>query len=155
MGAVNGVCWAPEMLNAFDFVLCAEHATFAQGDMMIGICPGGGSTQTLPRVVGRRHALDFLLRPRAISAEQAYRIGLVNEIVPAAELMDRATALAAELSAYPEGAVEMTKLAVTRAPEVRLVEGMAMEQDCFVLSTQSGFIGGFAKNYWDRKKAKA
>jgi enoyl-CoA hydratase len=154
IGAVNGLCWAPEMLYAFDFVVAAEVAQFAQGDLKIGICPGGGATQTLPRLLGRRRAIEFILRPRQISAEEAYRIGLVNEVVPLAELEARTWALAEELAVLPECAVKTTKLAITRAQEMTLEQGLEMEQDYMVLSSQAGHPWDFARKFWANKAAR-
>jgi enoyl-CoA hydratase len=154
IAAVNGICWAPELLYAVDFVLAADCATFGQGDIMIGICPGGGSTQTLPRLLGRRRAIDFILRPRQISAREAWRIGLVNEIVPLERLMEAAEKLAKEMTIYPTSAIKLTKMAITKAQEIPLVDGLELEQWYMSISTQSDYTRNFAKNYWAKKNAK-
>lgn len=154
IGAVNGLCWAPEMLFAFDFVVSADVAEFAQGDLKIGICPGGGATQTLPRLLGRRRAIDFILRPRQISAEEALRIGMINEVVPLDQLMERARELAAELSVHPESAVKMTKVAITKSQETDLSTGLEIEQENALLSIQAGYLWEFARQFWARKGRK-
>ncbi|MFT4288259.1 enoyl-CoA hydratase/isomerase family protein [Nocardioides sp.] len=148
IGAVNGVCWAPEILYACDFAIASDRASFGQGDMMIGICPGGGSTQTLPRLVGRRKALDIMLRPREISADEARDLGIVNEVVAHDELMERVEALALELAAYEPAAVKYTKLAVTRAQETSLAIGLDLEQEYMALSITAGGPVRYSERYW-------
>jgi len=154
IAALNGVCWAPEILYAMDFVIAADVAAIGQGDIMIGICPGGGATQTLPRLLGRRRAIEFILRPKQISAQEAYRIGLVNKVVPLAQLMPEAEALANELKVYPSSAIKLTKMAITKAQELPLVDGLDLEQWYMNISVQSEYHKNFAKNFWAKKNSK-
>jgi enoyl-CoA hydratase/carnithine racemase len=154
IAALNGVCWAPEILYAVDFVIAADVASIGQGDIMIGICPGGGSTQTLPRLLGRRRAIEVILRPRAISAQEAYRIGLVNKVVPLARLMPEVEALAKEMMVYPSHAIKLTKMAITKAQELPIVDGLDLEQWYMNISSQSEYTRNFAKNFWAKKKSK-
>jgi enoyl-CoA hydratase len=129
IGAVNGICWIAELLYPMDFVIAADVATFAQADIRIGICPGGGSTQTLTRALGRRRALELLLLPEPISAQEAYRIGIVNKVVPLSNLMAEAEALAKKIIIYSPKAIAMIKRAVTKAQDgIPFEEALRLEQ---------------------------
>ena len=154
IAAVNGVCWAPEILYAMDFVIAADAATFAQGDVRNGLCPGGGSTQILPRLLGRRRAIEFLLMAEEISAEEAYRIGLVNKVVPLSQLMAEAESLAKKMIAHPLSSIKLVKQAVTKAQDLQLREGLEIEQWYSSISIQSEAFQAFYQQFLARKKAK-
>jgi enoyl-CoA hydratase/carnithine racemase len=154
IAAVNGVCWAPEILYAMDFVIAADVARIAQGDVRNGICPGGGSTQLLPRLLGRRRAIEFILSSTEISAEEAYRMGLVNKVVPLADLMTEAEALARHMIERPYHAIKLVKMAVTKAQELPLRDGLALEGWYSGISIQSDYFRTFYKKFMDRKKQK-
>ncbi|MCK4722289.1 MAG: enoyl-CoA hydratase/isomerase family protein [Dehalococcoidia bacterium] len=155
IAAVNGVCWAPEILYAMDFVIAADVATFAQGDVRNGLCPGGASTQILPRLLGRRRAIEFLLMAEEISAEEAYRIGLVNKVVPLSQLMPEAEALAKKMIAHPLSSIQLVKQAVTKAQDLPLREGLEIEQWYSSISIQSEAFQAFYQEFLARKKLKA
>lgn len=154
IAAVNGVCWAPEILYAMDFVIAADVATFAQGDVRNGLCPGGASTQMLPRLLGRRRAIEFLLMSEEISAEEAYRIGLVNKVVPLSQLMPEAEALAKKMIAHPLSSIQLVKQAVTKAQDLPLREGLEIEQWYSSISIQSEAFQTFYQEFLAKKKAK-
>lgn len=154
IAAVNGVCWAPEILYAMDFVIAADVATIAQGDVRNGICPGGGSTQTLPRLLGRRRAIEFILSSTEFSAQEAYRIGIVNKVVPLADLMKEAEALAKHMIARPYSSIKLVKMAITKAQELPLSDGLALEQWYSSISLQSDAFQSFYKKFMERKKQK-
>jgi len=154
IAAVNGVCWAPELLYAMDFVIAADVARIAQGDVRNGICPGGGSTQILPRLLGRRRAIEFILSSTEISAEEAYRIGLVNKVVPLADLMTEAEALARHMIERPYHSIKLVKMAVTKAQELPLTDGLALEGWYSGISIQSEHFQTFFKKFMERKKQK-
>ena len=154
IAAVNGVCWAPEILYAMDFVIAADAATFAQGDVRNGLCPGGASTQLLPRLLGRRRAIEFLLLSEEISAQEAYRIGLVNKVVPLSQLMPEAEALAKKMIARPLSSIKLVKTAVTKAQDMPLEEGLEVEQWYSSISLQSEAFQTFYHAFQARKKAK-
>src|SRR4029077_3071509 len=88
--ALGGGC---ETAMACTMRITAEHARFGQPEVKLGLLPGGGGTQRLPRLVGKGRALQLILSGEMISAAEAYRIGLVNEVVPAADLIPRAEAI--------------------------------------------------------------
>lgn len=154
IAAVNGVCWAPEILYAMDFVIAADVATFAQGDVRNGLCPGGASTQLLPRLLGRRRAIEFLLLSEEISAQEAYRIGLVNKVVPLSQLMPEAEALAKKMIARPLSSIKLVKTAVTKAQDLPLKDGLEVEQWYSSISIQSEAFQTFYRAFEARKKAK-
>jgi enoyl-CoA hydratase/carnithine racemase len=154
IAAVNGVCWAPEILYAMDFVIAADVARIAQGDVRNGICPGGGSTQILPRLLGRRRTIEFMLSSTEISAEEAYRIGLVNKVVPLADLMTEAEALARHMIERPYHSIKLVKMAVTKAQELPLTDGLALEGWYSGISIQSEYFQTFFKKFMEKKKQK-
>src|SRR3954468_2479718 len=92
IGAINGFALGGgcETAMACSIRIAVEHARFGQPEVKLGLLPGGGGTQRLPRLVGRGRALQLILTGETISAQEAYRIGLVNEVVPAAGLIQRA-----------------------------------------------------------------
>ena len=151
IGAVNGVCWLPEILFAMDFVIAADVARFAGGDVRMGLCPGGSSTQILPRLLGRRRAIEFLLLSEEISAEDAYRIGIVNKVVPLSQLMPEAEALAKKVIAHPLPGIQLTKMAITRAQDIPLREGLEVEDWYCRLSGQTEEFQTFAQRFKAKK----
>jgi enoyl-CoA hydratase len=107
--ALGGGC---ELALACDFRIAAERAVFGQPEILLGIIPGGGGTQRLPRLVGPSRAKELIFTGRQVKAEEALAIGLADEVVPGDELNDRALALAAELAAGPVQAVALAKAAI-------------------------------------------
>jgi len=128
IAAVNGICRIPEYLYAMDFVVAADVATFAQGDILAGLSPMGSSTQLAPRVLGRRRAIELILLCDPISAQEAYRVGLVNKVVPLLQLMPEAEAIARKIISYPITGIKLAKMAMTKAQDLPLQEGLEIEQ---------------------------
>ncbi|MCB1674956.1 MAG: enoyl-CoA hydratase/isomerase family protein [Halioglobus sp.] len=155
IAAVNGICYIAEYLYAMDFVVAAEHATFAQGDIKIGICPIGSSTQLAPRVLGRRRATELLLNPELIPASEAYRLGLVNKVVPAEQLMKEAETIANRSAGYSASAIKLTKMLMTKAQDnLSLQEGLEQEVLMCSLSLQSGDYKRYAEEFFSKKEKK-
>lgn len=154
IAAVNGICYIAEYLYAMDFVIAADTATFAQGDLKIGICPIGSSTQLAPRVLGRRRATELLLLCDLIPAQEAHRLGLVNKVVPGADLMREAEALARKISTYSPSAVKLTKMLMTKAQDMPLKEGIEQELLYSALSITSGDYEKFAKKFYAERAKK-
>jgi enoyl-CoA hydratase len=102
-----------------------------QPEVKLGIIPGYGGTQRLPRLVGKGIAMQMVLAGEMITAQEAHRIGLVNEIVPAAELVARAEAIAAKIIANAPLAVQYAMEAVNRGMEMNLAEGLYLEATLF------------------------
>jgi enoyl-CoA hydratase len=127
--AIRGACVGGglEFAMACHFRIAAEGARIGLPEIELGIVPAWGGTQRLTRTVGRAHALDIILRARLISAEEAYRIGLVSEVCRPEELLDRAHALASELAEKPPIAVAGILKAVIEGGSLPLEDGLALE----------------------------
>ncbi len=126
--ALGGGC---EVAMACTLRLASDNAKFGQPEVKLGIIPGYGGTQRLPRLVGKGRALQVLLSGEMITAQEAYRIGLVNEIVPLGELLPRAEALAAKIMANGPLACKYVIEAVNKGMEMTLKEGLFLEASLF------------------------
>jgi enoyl-CoA hydratase len=126
--ALGGGC---EVALACDLRVAADDAKLGQPEILLGIIPGGGGTQRLARLVGPSRAKDLVLTGRTVDAQEALRIGLVDRVVPAAELHDAAYALAAQLAAGPLVAHGLAKQLIDGALEGTLADGLEREQDAF------------------------
>ena len=126
--ALGGGC---EIALACDIVIAADTAKFGQPEIKIGVMPGAGGTQRLPRAVGKAKAMDMILTGRMMDAQEAERVGLVSRVVPAATLLDEALAAATAICEYSAPSVMMAKEAVNRAYEVPLAEGILFERRLF------------------------
>ena len=128
--ALGGGC---ELVMQCDIVIAADTAKFGQPEIKLGIIPGIGGTQRLPRAVGKAKAMDLILSGRMMDAAEAERAGLVSRVVPAASLMDEATKLAETIAAMSLPALIAAKEAVNRAFETPLAEGIRFERRVFHL----------------------
>ncbi len=128
--ALGGGC---ETAMACTIRLATESARFGQPEVKLGVPPGGGGTQRLPRLVGKGRALQLILSGEMISAQEAYRIGLVNEVVPAADLIPRAEAILKQIFANAPLAVRYSLEAVNKGLETSQTEGLALEASFFGL----------------------
>ena len=128
--ALGGGC---ETAMACTIRVAAESAIFGQPEVKLGILPGGGGTQRLPRLVGKGRALQLILSGATITAQEAHRIGLVNEVVPAAEVMRRAEAILAQIFANAPIAVRYSLEAVNRGLDADLAGGLSLEASFFGL----------------------
>jgi len=128
--ALGGGC---EAAMACTIRIAAENAMFGQPEVKLGLIPGGGGTQRLPRLVGRGRALQLILSGQPISAQEAYRIGLVEDVVPAAELLTRAEAVLKQIFANAPLAVQRALEAVNQGLQTSQAEGLALEAALFGL----------------------
>jgi enoyl-CoA hydratase/carnithine racemase len=126
--ALGGGC---ETAMACTIRIAAEHAKFGQPEVKLGLLPGGGGTQRLPRLVGKGRALQLILTGETISAQEAYRIGLVNEVVPVADLIGRAEAVLKQIAANAPIAVKFSLEATNRGMDTSQAEGLALEASYF------------------------
>ena len=126
--ALGGGC---EIALACDIVIAADTAKFGQPEIRIGVMPGAGGTQRLPRAVGKAKAMDMILTARMMDAQEAERAGLVSRVVPAEKLLDEALAVANAICEFSGPAVMMAKEAVNRAYETPLAEGILFERRMF------------------------
>jgi len=126
--ALGGGC---ELAMCCDMRIAADDAQLGQPEILLGIIPGAGGTQRLPRLVGPARAKELILTGRFVSAEESLRIGLVEQVVPSADVLDTAMALATRLARGPAIATRAAKEAVDRGLETDLVTGLAMERVLF------------------------
>ena len=126
--ALGGGC---ELAMMCDIIIAADTAHFGQPEIKLGIIPGAGGTQRLPRAVGKAKAMDLVLTARMIDATEAERAGLVSRVVPADRLLEEAMSAAAIIAGYSLPSVMMAKEAVNRAYESPLSEGLLFERRLF------------------------
>jgi enoyl-CoA hydratase len=133
VAAVAGYCLGggAELALLADIIIAADTAKFGQPEITLGIIPGMGGTQRLPRAVGKAKAMDMILTGRMIDAAEAERAGLVARVVPAAELMTVALAVAEKIAGLSLPAVIAAKESVNRAFEAPLSEGLRFERRLF------------------------
>ena len=140
IAACNGLTYGGglELALACDMVIASENATFALPEVTVGLCPGGGGTQRLPRVIPRRIAAEMLFTGKPIDAQEAYRIGLVNKVVPRDKLMTEAKKLAETICQAAPLAVRTAKEAMMRGLDMSLAEGLRLEDDFqrYIMSTK-------------------
>lgn len=124
IAAVNGIAYGggSELAQSSDFIIASDNATFGQPEAMIGLAAGGGSPALLPRLLPPGKALQMLMTGDPITAQEAYRLGMVNEVYPRAELMDAAHRIAEKIASNSPTAVQAVKRAV------RMGEGQPIEQ---------------------------
>ena len=126
--ALGGGC---ELAMMCDFIIAADNAKFGQPEIKIGIIPGAGGTQRLPRAVGKAKAMDMVLTGRMMDAAEAERAGLVSRLVPADRLMAEALAAAELICTLSEPSLQMAKECVNRAFESGLSDGISFERRVF------------------------
>ena len=126
--ALGGGC---EVAMMCDIVIAADTAKFGQPEIKLGIVPGAGGTQRLPRAIGKAKAMDMVLTGRMMDALEAERSGLVSRVVPADAMMSEAQAVATTICALGMPSVMMAKDAVNRSFEIGLTEGIAYERRLF------------------------
>ena len=149
--ALGGGC---ELAMMCDIVIAAQDARFGQPEIKLGIIPGAGGTQRLPRAIGKAKAMDMILTGRMMNAEEAERAGLVSRIVPSESLVDETVAIAATICEFSLPSVMMAKEAVNRAYESTLAEGVHFERRLFhsLFATEDQKIGMQA--FVDKQKAQ-
>ncbi len=126
--ALGGGC---ELAMMCDFIIAADNAKFGQPEIKLGIIPGAGGTQRLPRAVGKAKAMDLVLTGRMMDAAEAERAGLVSRVVPLDKMMDEALAAALMICEYSQIAVLAAKESVNRAFEGNLSDGVMFERRMF------------------------
>ena len=139
IAAVNGFCLGGgmELALACDIRIASSNAKFGQPEVNLGIIPGGGGTQRLPRIIGLGRALRLILTGEMITAEQAHTLGLVEEVVPPEVLIDRAVALGELIASKSPVAVAAAKEATRAAMSLPLDEGLRLETALFQLCFSS------------------
>ena len=126
--ALGGGC---ELAMQCDIVIAADNARFGQPEINLGVMPGFGGTQRLPRFTSKAKAMDLCLTARMMEADEAERAGLVSRIVPPAKLLDEALAVGEKIAGYSLPVVMMIKESINRAYETALAEGVLFERRVF------------------------
>jgi enoyl-CoA hydratase len=149
--ALGGGC---ELAMACHVRIASEAAKFGQPEVKLGITPGYGGTQRLPRLVGRGRALQLLLTGETIDAAEAFRIGLVNRVVPAAELMDAARAMLTAILANGPLAVALCLDVVDRGLDLPLEDALAMEAGHFGLLAATADMAEGTRAFLEKRAAQ-
>ncbi len=139
IAAINGYALGGglELALACSIRICSEKAQFGAPEVKLGIIPGDGGTQRLPRLVGLGRAMEMILTGDFIDAEEAHRIGLVNKVVPHDKLREKTMELAEKIASRPPLAVQYAKDAVNRSQDASLTAGFALESYLHALSCTS------------------
>jgi enoyl-CoA hydratase len=134
IAAVSGFCLGGglELAMMCDIIIASETARFALPEITLGIMPGAGGTQRLPRLIGKAKAMEMILTGRMIDAAEAERAGLVSRVVPAGQLLEEALAAAAKIASFSQPIVMMAKESVNRSQETALAEGARFERRLFL-----------------------
>ena len=150
--ALGGGC---ELSMACDYRIAGEKAVFGQPEVLLGIIPGGGGTQRLPRLVGSSRAKEIVMTGRQVKSDEALRIGLVDEVVPNDQLHERAFALAAEVARGALQAHAAMKRAIDEGMSSTLADGLLLERQLFtdVFATDDSQIG--VKSFLEHGPGKA
>ena len=142
--ALGGGC---ELAMLCDLIIAAENAQFGQPEIKLGIMPGAGGTQRLPKLVGKHKAMEMVLTGNFISAEEAYRIGLINKVVPTEMLMLEAEKTAALIASQSTIAIQMAKESILKSFDMGLNDGLSFERRnymaCFDTSEQKEKMQAF------------
>ncbi len=141
---------------ACDIRICSDNAMFGQPEVGLGITPGFGGTQRLPRLVPMGMAKQLIFGARNIKADEAFRIGLVNAVYPQAELMEQAKKLANGIAAQAPIAVRNCKKAINEGYQMNIDDAVALEEklfgDCFETEDQKAGMGNFLAPKEEKKK---
>lgn len=150
IGAINGAAYGGgcEITAALDFAYAAEHARFALTEVTLGIMPGAGGTQNLPRAAGERRAKEIILTGLPFTAHEAEKWGLINRVLPHGELLDATLATARRIAGNAPISVRQAKQAIHRGMQMSLADGLAYEIECYnrMVSTEDRHEGVRAFN---------
>jgi enoyl-CoA hydratase/carnithine racemase len=149
--ALGGGC---ETAMACTIRIASENARFGQPEVTLGLIPGGGGTQRLPRLVGKGRSLQLILTGGMISAQEAYRIGLVNEVVPPADVITRAEAMLKQMFANAPLAVKFSLQAVNDGADTTLAEGLSLEATLFGLCASTDDKKEGTTAFLEKRKAQ-
>lgn len=157
IAAVNGLAFGGgcEIVEACPLAVAAEHARFAKPEIRLGFPPPFGGSQRLPRLIGRKRALKLILTGDAIDAAEAQRIGLINDVVPAAGLLEAARGLAERITTHAPRSVAACLASVTRGLNLTIDEGLAVEAGQFERLLATGEIAAGTLAFLDRPRPLA
>jgi enoyl-CoA hydratase/carnithine racemase len=150
IGAINGAAYGGgcEITAALDFAYASENARFALTEVTLGIMPGAGGTQNLPRAMGERRAKEVILTGLPFAAQEAFEWGLINRVFPQAELLGAALATARRIAGNAPISVRQAKQSIHRGLQMSLADGLAFEIECYnrMVSTEDRHEGVRAFN---------
>lgn len=157
IAAVNGLAFGGgcEVTEACPLAIAADHARFAKPEIRLGFAPPFGGSQRLPRLIGRKRALNMILTGDPIDADEAKRIGLVNDVVPAAELLPAAFALAERIITSTPRAVAACLASVTRGINLSIDEGLAVEAGHFERMVATTDVALAVRRFLERPRQQA
>ena len=152
---VNGYCLGGgcELALACDIRIASETASFGQPEINLGIIPGGGGTQRLTRLVGEGKAMEMILTGEIINAQEAFRLGLANHVVPADQLQTKTMEVANRIAEKSPVALRLAKEAVKAASRSNLDEGLRREVDLFALCFSSEDKDEGVSAFLEKRKA--
>lgn len=136
IAAVNGYCLGGgnEIAMGCDIIIASERAKFGQPEINIGIIPGGGATQRLPRLIGVCRAKELIFTGDIITAEEAFKLGLINRVVPEDQLMETAKEIARKIAVKSSAALKLAKQAINHGMQTNLETGLKYEYELYSLS---------------------
>lgn len=152
--AVNGLAYGAgcEIAEAAPLTLASEHASFAKPEIDLGFAPPFGGTQRLPRLVGRKRALEMILTAEPITAARAAEIGLVNRVVPHERLIPEALRLAGAIKGKSPAAVAAALASVTRGLNTTVAEGLAIEAQQFATMALTPDVNAGLRRFSERRR---
>ena len=156
IAAVNGLALGGgcELAMACTLRIAADTARFGQPEINLGLIPGFAGTQRLARLVGKTRAMELILTGNPISASEALAIGLINRVVPAADLMNAARTLASELAMKPPIALRYAMAAINSGLEMPFTEGCQLEASLFGMVTTTEDMREGTKAFLEKRKAE-
>ena len=136
IAAVNGYCLGGgnEIAMGCDIIIASERAKFGQPELNIGIIPGGGATQRLPRLIGVYKAKELIFTSDIITAEEAFKLGMINRVVPEDQLMETAKEIAKKIAVKSPAALKLAKQAINYGMQTSLESGLKYEYELYSLS---------------------
>lgn len=154
IAACNGIAYGAglELALACDMVIASDNARFALPEVRIGVCPGGGGTARLPRMIPYKWAAYLLFTGKPITAEEAFRIGLINKVVPSEQLMDEAKKLALEICEASPIAVRCVKELMIRGMGMSLDDALRMEDDMHTFTQNTEDCKEGFKAFFEKRK---
>ncbi len=154
VAAVNGLALGGgcELVLACDLVVAADTAKFGQPEIRVGVIPGCGGTQILPRLMGEKRAKEFIFTGRMMEADEALGYGIVNKVVPLAELREATEKLVNDLLRNSPAILKLAKIAVNKSLETPLSVGMSYERDLFAMCFGTDDQKEGAKAFLEKRK---
>ena len=151
---VNGLALGAgcELMISCDIIIAADDVKLGQTEVRVGLIPGGGGTQVLPRIVGEKKAKELIFTGRMITAQEAMDLGIINQVVPREQLREATQKLVDELLRNSPAIIGLAKIAINRSLEIPLQAGMSYERDLFALAFSYEDQKEGAKAFLEKRK---